>query len=365
MKIGIDGRLWNETGVGRYIRALVAELGNMHTPHEFTLFLKDHEYSQLTLPVGWNKVRAQVSWHTFQEQVYMPQVYKKSQVDLLHLPYFSVPLLTPVPFVVTIHDVTISHFATGKATTQPLPIYLLKRLGYTWTLKHALSKACNIITVSETVKQQLIKEYRVPSAKISVTYEAGLLENVTSRPPIDLPKNYILYVGNAHPHKNLENLIKAFGLVRKTIPGLSLVFVGKNDFFYTRLQQYATNQQLSPAVKFVGEVDNGQLSQWYKGASVFVFPSKSEGFGIPGLEAMSVGCPVVATDIPIFHEIYGSAALYSKIDHQNLATTIVTLLKDPRQRSTLVKRGYEQAEKYSWKRMARETLTLYESCAGL
>ena len=366
MKIGIDVRLWNETGVGRYIRALVRELGNIDKHNEYTLFLRQPQYEEVIPPNSrWKKVLADVPWHTIQEQFKMPAIYQAANIDLLHIPYFAVPVLIQVPFVVTIHDLTISHFATGKATSLPLPIYWLKRLGYTLVLSQTFKRARQIITVSETVKKQIMSEFSRSADKICVIYESGSLEPLKSKATVVTPKNYLLYVGNAHPHKNLERLVKAYALVKRKVLDLNLVLVGKTDYFYSKLKIWVNAQGIT-GVKFIGEVNNEELAIWYKNALSFVFPSLSEGFGIPGLEAMSMDCPVIASDIQTFREIYKDAAIYFDPNSEvSLASVTTDTVKNSQTRERLVKKGRERVQYFSWNKMARQTLEVYENCIDI
>ncbi len=366
MKIGIDARLWNETGVGRYIRALVTNLGKYDKHNEYVLFLKSPEFDTVKMPNSkWQKIEANIRWHTLQEQLLMPRIYKLARIDLLHIPYFSVPVFTSVPFIVTIHDLTISHFATGKATTKPLPVYFLKHAGYRLVMALAIRRACRVICVSQFVKQQLLAEYHLPADRIVVTYEAGQLESKSDTFLLIPYQNYILYVGNAHPHKNLVSLIKAFQTLRQTNPTLELVLIGKIDYFYNKLQIWVQKMQFK-GVYFIGEVANNQLPIWYKQAKAFVFPSLSEGFGIPGLEAMSVRCPVVVSDIAVFREIYKEAAVYFKpTDVRDLAHKIDEILKNQTLKQQLVLQGKKRVKYFSWIQMAQETLKTYEDCARL
>ncbi len=365
MRIGIDARLWNETGVGRYIRALVKYLQKIDDKNEYILFVKKNEYDSLQLTnARWRLLLADINWHTLSEQFDIPKLYMQAHLDLVHIPYFSVPYFISNSFIVTIHDLTISNFATGKATTKPWPIYLLKRLGYQFVLSHALSKAKLIITVSQTVKNQILDTYPVKADKIHVTYEAGELE-YNSKGNTRVPKKYILYVGNAHPHKNLERLLGAFNTLAHINKDLKLVLIGKHDYFYQRLMKKISDRKL-PGVIFVGTVNNGELNIWYKHALCLVFPSLSEGFGIPGLEAMGCGCPVVASDLPIFHEIYHDAALYfDPGDTLDISNSIQSLIVDQKKRSALISKGKQIFKLYSWEKMARETNILYESSTRL
>lgn len=366
MRIGIDGRLWNETGVGRYTRALVSHLQAIDVENEYILFLIRKDYERVELKnKNWRKAEANIRWHTFSEQIRLPYVFAKENLDLLHLPYFSVPIFTSIPFVVTIHDLTISHFATGKATTKSWPEYQLKRLGYHFVLRAAIAKAQKIITVSETVKKDILSQFQIDPEKVIVTHESGELELATEDKnyTLKLPKEFILYVGNAHPHKNVETLIRAFQILLFKNPRLKLVLVGRRDFFYTRLQKFVAHVHMNQNVEFLGEVSHSQLSQVYKKARCFVFPSLAEGFGIPGLEAMWSDCPVVVSDIPVFHEVYQTAARYFRpTDIQHMADIITSVLENKTERDDLIKQGKKVAKQYSWEKMARETLALYENC---
>lgn len=364
MKIGIDARLWNETGVGRYIRALVTNLMQLDKKNDYVLFLGKTEYESLKTPANWQKKLAAIHWHTLSEQLHMPRLFDEARLTILHIPYFSVPIYTKVPYIVTIHDLTISHFATGKATTLPLPLYWLKRMGYHYVLKKSIYDSCCIITVSEAIKQQLMREFAVAADKITVTYEAGALEDAVSS-PITTPTEYLLYVGNAHPHKNLQRLIEAFGQVKATYPAMRLVLIGKNDFFYQALKE-KTPELENSGILLVDEVSNGQLAQWYRRAKALVFPSLSEGFGIPGLEAMSMGTPVIASDLPVFHEIYAQGAHYfDQRDVSSIAQEIIAVLKNKKLIRELKANAARQVKKYSWKKMAQETLRIYEDCARI
>jgi glycosyltransferase involved in cell wall biosynthesis len=377
MKIGIDGRLWEETGVGRYIRALVRELGEIDKNNKYILWLRKKDFDIVKPPNNNWKIReAEIPWHTMSEQLFMPGIYSNENVDLIHIPYFSVPFFTPKPFIVAIHDLTISDFATGKATTKPMPIYTMKRIGYNFILNNAIKQAEKIITVSNTVRNQIINRYKVKPEKVVVTYESGEIEKIATNSgrdftitfrKTDTPKNYLLYVGNAHPHKNLEKLIKAFQLVKAEMPEMHLVLIGKDDFFYKKLKNWVNQEDLGDRIKFINEVNNTQLVEFYNNASLFVFPSLSEGFGIPGLEAMSLGCPVAVSDIGVFREIYGEAAFYfNQNDERDIGYRLLKyleLLKDKATKEKIVEKGKKQSEKYSWKKMAKETLKIYKNCA--
>lgn len=172
MRIGIDARLWGQTGVGRYLEQLVKNLAKIDKENSYTLFFPK-EYKDLPLPgPTWKRRIAGVQWHSLKEQVLMPIILWCEKLDFVHFPYFSVPIFYPGKFVVTIHDLILDHFDTGKASTLPLFLYKIKRLGYKLVFWITLHRASKIITVSRTTKKEIVAHYKIDPAKIVVTYEA-------------------------------------------------------------------------------------------------------------------------------------------------------------------------------------------------
>jgi len=361
MRIGIDARLINETGIGRYIRNLIAELALLDTPHTFVVFLLPDAFATFQLPgPTWEKRIANVHWHTLKEQLVMPIIFNKARVDLVHIPYFNVPLLITKPYIVTMHDLTVLHFQTGKATTLPYILYFFKWVGYYLVLRIGLTRAKHIIAVSKTVCDDLQQSLGISKDKITVTYEGvdKKLQSVVSKSTeFKIKQPYILYVGNAYPHKNVEVLIHAFDVFKKTSQGkdFHLVLIGSDTMFYKRLHTLVETVSSKDAIQFTGAISDEFLIHAYSYAHCLVFPSLSEGFGLPALEALSLGCPVICSDIGIFHEILGSWATYF----------------DPTSTSSLVKalQGSMSKKKippnnllslYSWNKMAKQTVSLYE-----
>src|SRR6266702_2246304 len=227
MRIGIDARLWNETGVGRYIRNLVWQLQILDTKNEYVLFVSKRLKTE---DLGfkndkWKIITTDIHWHTTEEQIRFPKILEKENLDIVHFPYFSVPIFYNRPFIITIHDLIINHYPTGKASTLPSPIYYFKLMSYKFIIKQAAKKARKIIAVSQATKNEIVQHLGVLEEKIFVTYE-GVIENSKFKVQ-NVPKGilvtkfqfenqkYLLYVGNAYPHKNLERLVDAFALVVK------------------------------------------------------------------------------------------------------------------------------------------------------
>src|SRR5579859_5764039 len=170
--IGIDARLWNETGVGRYTRNLVANIAKLDTAHQYSLFLLKKDFNTLILPgKNFTKKLADVRWHTLEEQIQFAKILYKEKLDLMHFPYFSFPYHYRKKFILTIHDLIIHHFSTGQASTLPRIAYEAKVLGYKFLLQSGAKRAEKIITVSQATKKEIIQHLHVPEEKITVTYE--------------------------------------------------------------------------------------------------------------------------------------------------------------------------------------------------
>src|SRR5260221_3894641 len=377
-RIGIDCRLWNETGVGQYIRNLVVNLQKIDTTNEYVLFALSKDFKDIQFIIHNSKFiiqKCDIPWHTLSEQLEFPKILKKANLDLVHFPYFSMPIRYKGKFVVTMHDLILHHFPTGKASTHTLFFYNLKLLGYKYIISQAAIKAQKILTVSETTKQEIIDHLHVPAEKIVVTYE-GIDAQLTRYNSQETNKttSYFLYVGNAYPHKNLESLMDAFSLLLRHFEmpdqvrhDVKLILVGKGDFFYKRLEKKVKQAGLENNIVFKNAIRDGELMSLYKNALALVMPSLMEGFGLPGLEAMENNCLVIASDIPIFHEIYKDVSLYfDPKDTHSLAEILLNVYNGKIQSLPARKKnGKELAKKFTWEKTARQTLAVYESCLSI
>lgn len=363
MKIGIDARLINETGVGRYIRNLIEELGKVDDKNTYVIFLNAVGFESFTVPNNrWKKVLVNVAWHTVSEQVWMPIVFSLQHLDLLHVPYFNIPIFYLGAMIVTIHDLTIKHFDTGKASTRFWFLYKIKRLLYGLVMSIGISRAKHIVVPSFATKAEIIEHYHVSEKKITVTYE-GVDPQITNashgktNEQSLVPIPYFLCVGNAYPHKNLSLVIDA---LERSKTKAKVVFAGKEDFFYKRLRREITRRGLSSRVIFFGAADDLSLRSLYTHAQALLFPSLMEGFGLPPLEALSLGCPVIASDIPVHKEILKDLVTYfSPIDRDELTILLDTWQKaDHQVKSDKV---LLQLREYNWKKLALETLHVYQN----
>jgi len=358
MRIGIDARLWYESGVGRYVRNLVLGFEKEKTSHEFTIFLNSKAYEEVKFNnPRFKKVEANVKWHTVSEQWRFKEILERQRLDLVHFPYFSYPVFYRGSFVITIHDLIIDHYPTGVSSSHALPVYYAKYLAYKHITKKAVLKAKKIIVPSLATKEELKDHYKADEKKLEVIYEGfdPLIKSSSTKKEL-ISKNYILYVGNAYPHKNLKKLIAAYLTLRKTID-IDLICIGRRDFFYEKLEKNFSH------VKFLHDVDDSQLFDYYTNAKLVVSPSLMEGFGLPILEAMSLSCPVICSNTKAFSEIGGNGVIYfNPEDSDDLAEKIKTVLQNKELRENLIKRGKLQSAKFSWHDTVTKTLKVYESC---
>jgi len=239
-------------------------------------------------------------------------------------------------------------------------VFKLKQLIYRWVIKRVARKSVRVIAISGFTKNDVAGYAGIAKDKIVVTYEAADKISEPVEPVLELDgQQFILYVGRPLPHKNLDRLVEAFLLVKQTHPDLRLALVGKRDILYERLEKKVKKQGIGGIV-FTGFVSEGQLRWLYENTAAYVFPSLSEGFGLPGLEAMIHGAPVVSSNATCLPEIYGGAAHYfDPNDIQDIAAKITEVLSDERLREDLIRKGYSQIKKYSWAKMAAQTLEIY------
>ncbi len=370
MKIGIDCRLWNETGVGRYIRNLVFNLVRIDKTNEYILFAQSDDQSEIKSVIHNSNFTirvADIKWHTISEQLRLPKILNGENLDLMHFPYFSVPYFYKKPYIVTVHDLIVNKFQTGKASTLPYPLYFLKRQGYSLVFSNAIKKAKKIIVPSSTVHDDLLSEYgTLPENKIVVTHEGGFDSKIKDqRSKIkDIEGEYFVRVGNYYPHKNVEHLLMAFKIFINDYEtrNVKLILVGKKDFFFKRIEKIVVALDLRENVIFLDNITDAELFLLYKNSVATVVPSFMEGFSLTAVEAMSAESIVVASDIPVHHEVCADAAIYFNPDDINdikqKLNHAFTLTEGSK--TDLVNEGKRHVEKFSWNKMARETLQVYE-----
>jgi glycosyltransferase involved in cell wall biosynthesis len=389
MRIGIDARFYGPIGkgLGRYVQEVVDNITKINNAQsgdsfEYVIFLSPENFDEFVVEQpGIKKVKLPCAWYGWQEQIIMPYYIAREKLDLIHFPHFNVPILTPVRFVVTIHDLILTHFPTIRATTKSHLLYYFKNFAYRLVIFSALRRAKKIIAVSQFTKNDIISKFKVNPDKIVVTYEGAanlakghdslFVAKMDSQEILaqhHIPHNFLLYVGNAYPHKNLETLLRVFSRLHQNRPELRLVLVGKIDYFYKCVQETARalnlwqKENINNPVIFPGYVPDVQLETLYSEAQAYVFPSLYEGFGLPPLEAMARNCPVVSSDRSSLPEILGEAAIYFNPDDEaDIFTKIDLVLSNPNLRQKLIESGRVQAKKYSWWECANETLAVYRA----
>jgi len=370
MRIGIDCRLWSESGVGRYTRNLVGYLQKIDTKNEYILFVLSKDLEQIKSEIKNSKfeiVRADIRWHSFEEQWKFSTVLVQQKLDLVHFPYFSLPVSYPGKFIVTIHDLILHHFPTGQASTLNPLFYWIKLLGYKYIVYKAAKKAKRIITVTEATKKEIVQHLGITPQKIEVTYEGIDRKISTKSEASNLQKNpnYFLYVGNAYPHKNLEKLLEAFSVFHLKNQEIFLKFVGKEDYFYKRIKGIVSEMSLTDCVQFEGEVTDSELSTLYKNARGLVIPSLMEGFGLPVLEAMASGCPIACSRISSHEEICKDAAFYFDPKNPNdIADSMSEIISNTKEVKEHVSNGLQRSKSFSFEKMAKQTLAIYIDAAA-
>jgi glycosyltransferase involved in cell wall biosynthesis len=369
-RIGIDARFYGPLGkgLGRYTKEVVDKVIELDKDNEYVIFLSRENFDDFhSKNIKVKKVLADVRWYTFAEQILMPYYILKENLDLMHFTHFNVPLFCPVKFIVTIHDLILTKYPSQRASTLSPLLYKIKDLAYKIIIKNAIKKSEKIIAISQFTRQDIINYFNVDENKIAVTYE-GVSENLLNNETADvqevldkykLGKPFLLYVGNAYPHKNLEGLIDVIAKIN--IANLYLVLVGKDDYFYERVKEYAHSAgPINHNIIFPGFVPDSELSVLYQRAVAYIFPSLYEGFGLPPLEAMAHGCPVVSSNRTSMPEILGDAAYYfDPEDKEDVGKKIIEIISDENLRRDLKIRGYEQIKKYSWEDCAKKTLEVY------
>ena len=372
MKILIDGRFWGmeNAGLGRYTINLVEELQKIDNKNEYLLLLRKKYFNKLTLPGNWTPVPADFKHYGLQEQIKLPGLISSYKPDVVHFLHFNIPFFLKVPYIVTIHDILMHKQKGLAATTLPFYSYFVKRLGYKAVFRRAVLEAERVIVPSKSVKKEVVNYYRTDPGKVDVTYE-GFDERIlckgdrkTVLKKYGINSSYFIYAGNAYPHKNLKRLIEAIILLnRESGAKVLLVIATSRSVFEKRLKNDIKKAGATEYVKLLGYVPDSDLGTLYENSVAFVFPSLSEGFGLPGLEALASGTLLIASDIPVFREVYKESAFYfNPYDFSLIEKAMKNVIElESGKREKGIKEGKEFAKRYSWAKMARETLEVYES----
>ncbi|HOZ02965.1 MAG TPA: glycosyltransferase family 1 protein [Candidatus Woesebacteria bacterium] len=360
MRIGIDCRLAGieHAGLGRYIQSLVSQLLTEHQEVEWVLFFSQKKQHQLFAHLGrFEAIYTPVKHYTLREQWQMWHIFKRAQLDLLHVPHFNLPIMYDQPVVITIHDLLWHTQRGARVTTLPSWIYWPKYLAYKLVVRSALTRAKLILVPSNSVKSTLSQLYPDVKTKIQVTYEGASLlppEPLT----FSLPDKYLLYVGSLYPHKNVELILQAMQHI-----SYPLVVVTARSAFTQQFVLLIKKYNLESRVQILHQVSDAQLHTVYQKAFCLVQPSLSEGFGLTGVEALAAGAPLLASDIPVFREIYQEGALY--FDPHNPKSLVDLINQLPGQKPNFVTQAKKVAAQYSWKKTAQLTFQAYRQATQM
>jgi glycosyltransferase involved in cell wall biosynthesis len=373
IRIGIDCRLAGRrhAGIGRYIQNLVIRLPKIAPQVDWVYFFADQQHGEEVLASLDETYRKKISivfapyrHYSLVEQMKMPQIFRRANLDLLHVPHFNVPLRWKGNTIVTIHDLLWHEYKGTEVTTLPQWQYWMKYGMYKQTVKHAVQTAKHIIVPAKTIQDTVLRYFPKVKSKITVTTEGiddSFWSELKKAPPkktnITSPANEktFIYVGSLYPHKNVKLVIDALS----QLPEYQLLIVGTRNVFQTQLSTYVQQKKLEHQVKFLGYVPDEELLPLFQRCTALVQPSFSEGFGLTGVEAMAARLPILASHIPIFKEIYQDAAEYfDPSSCESFITAVHALEKADRQ--NVIEKGYALAQKYSWDTMAQDTWNVYQ-----
>ena len=365
MKVAIDVRKLHDFGIGTYVRNLLRQLSQLDHDSEYILLCRREDRSVADeLGENFRAVTESSSQYSLGEQISIPVRLGRTSPDLFHTPHYVLPVLTPCRSIVTIHDCIHLIF----------PEYLRNRMAHTyartmfWT---AVNRASRILTVSEASKRDILRFFGVADDKVTVIHNA-IDDRFYKDPPEEhivrvreryqLSGRFLMYAGNVKPHKNIERLIDAFVLLRRDgLDDLKLLITGSEISRYATLRRAVHRHNLHKHVRFLGYQSEETLATLYRLADVFVFPSLYEGFGLPPLEAMASGTPVIVSNVSSLPEVVGDAGvLVNPYEPRAIADGIQRVLVDRTLRENLIKRGLIRAKSFSWAKSVNRIREIYQ-----
>ena len=370
MRVAIDARKLHDFGIGTYIRNLLRHLARIDRENEYVLLCHEPDMG-IAAGLGQNfrTVLEPAGNYSIREQVHVPLVLMREKPDVFHAPHYVLPVAVRSRSVVTIHDCIHLMF----------PQYLPNRAAYAYARGarwSAARRSDRILTVSEASKRDILHFFNVPPEKIVVVYNA-IDERFWIEPAADdiarvrerfqLDHGFVLYAGTIKPHKNLVRLIEAFAELRKgEFDELKLLIIGDEISKLPALRRAVHSHKLHKHVRFLGFLPDETLAALYRLAAVFVFPSLYEGFGLPPLEAMASGTPVVTSNVSSLPEVAGDAAvLVDPYDVDSIVSGVRRVLTDPALADDLRRKGLVRARDFSWERSVARTHDIYRLVSGL
>ncbi|HTS38670.1 MAG TPA: glycosyltransferase family 1 protein [Candidatus Solibacter sp.] len=375
VKIAIDIRRMTEFGVGTYIRNVVRALGRLDRETEYLLIGAPAKFQEIgPLPLNFHSVPLVAPERSIKGYREFRTALSDLDIDLVHIPnLFSIPRALPCPYVMTVHDM-LEHMARAREQSgfwRSLHFQLTKRV---------LSGAARIFAVSNFTKSEIEKLFDIPSEKIEVVYNAideRFLHGHASAADRDLIARryqvtypFLLYAGRVSPHKNVVRMIEAFSALKGELekegafPDLKLIIIGDDLSGNPDLRRTVVRSGVQNDVRFLGFIPIEVLRIFYDEAKIFVFPSLYEGFGLPPLEAMAHGTPVVTSNVSSLPEVVGNAAVLVNPENVfEIMRALHRVLTDQALRDRMKERGYQQATKFSWDQSVRRILEVYGQVA--
>ncbi len=375
LRIVIDARRLRDFGVGSYIRNLVHALGRIDRENQYVLVASEADAGELAgLPSNFVTAIYNRPDTSALDQVAFPLYLRQFSADMFHIPLNAVALFMPRPYVVTIHDMSSLLFGPASRTQKAFRLYHFRR---------GLWRAARVIAVSAATRRDVETVLAVPPNRIRQIYDAldpRFLKNcgeaaseeyarerrkVLERYQVTYP--YILYAGTIRPQKNIPRLVEAFAVLRGDLEShplykdLRLIIIGDEISRYPAVRRAVIKTRVEHVVRFLGFVPFETLHVFYESAAAFAFPSLYEGFGLPPLEAMASGTPVVTSSVSSLPEVVGNAAV--QVNPENvfdIARGLREVLLDEDLRRELVRRGYEQVRRFSWENTARQVREIYQ-----
>lgn len=365
-RLGIDARKLPDFGIGSYLQGLLGEFARLADDSGAVVFVSaDGRHLLPELPESWRVVEVEAHGYTVREQIVLPIAAARAGVGVLHVPHYVIPVAFFGRQIVTIHDIIHVIF----------PEFLPHPLGFAYArlaIRAAVRRARTVIAVSEATAADLRRLFKAPEERLRVipngvhedflapgdpVADRQALDRLGVRPP------FLLHVGNWKPHKNAEGALKAYQLLINrhgtSVPPLLLAGGFTED---GPLAVRARTMGLGSAVRCLGHVERRDLAALYRGASVFLYPTLYEGFGLPVLEAMACGVPVVAGDVPAVREVAGDEVVrVNPRDLEAVAGAVWRLVERPQLRAAMIERGRDCARRYSWRRAAQDTLAVYRA----
>lgn len=362
MKIGIDARKINDLGIGTYIKNIITRLPLL-SDDEYVLFGSSEKLKDYNIPV----IEFNLPVYSIKEQIKFPGIIKKSGIDLFHSPHYVVPLFSFKKaeclrsMVVTVHDLIHLIF----------PEYLPSRPAYFYA-KFMISSACRkakkIITISENTKKDIIKYFNLEPSKIKVVYlgVSEIFKQSAEKSAKARAKygKYLLYVGAIRPHKNILTLIESFYKLKKEKNiKHNLIIIGRGKMPYiNEVKRKINNYFMQNEVLMFENLPQKKLIEFYCGSDLFVFPTLYEGFGLPVLEAMACGCPVLTSDTSSLPEVAGDAGIMvNPLSIEEISQAIYKIITNENLRNQMIQKGLKRAKLFSWEKTALGTLKVYQA----